>query len=164
MNAWIEEILLKRSFLNDKTKTIIVPITKPYLIPINNSFIRVYDSIFFYTFDGRSLLFSKDQEEPFASLPDENIDFFSVKREKNIFNFFLSLKRKFESATNSLNNRYCITRNVNKICKSNTRVLYFFKKDNYYFINEEILQDDKKWTGRNIVLNIEADYLDLFAT
>lgn len=166
MNALMQQILSRKAIKDPKINLITKTLGKPKPLSKSSCSITADGTFLFYTFDGRALFFSMDQEEPIMSLPDETRRVVFLNTEENAVVFLLSAKNKLECCdfTSTLSeNRYIVTRNVVQIEKSCGKVFYMFKKDQHHFINECVF-NGKKWIGQISVINIEGSDVKLFAS
>lgn len=166
MNERMEKILTRKAQDHDVLQVTINPIIKPDVLSCTNPSIYIDDSYFFYTFDGRSLFFSRDQTDPIISVPEETKDVCMTRLNGVEYCFTLSLKNKLEclvGGPGTPDKKYCVTRNVLQVQKTNDKIYFIFKKDHLYFINECHF-DGKKWIGKIIHTNIEGKSVELFAT
>lgn len=166
MNERMEKILTRREQEHDVLEITIDPIVRPEVLSSSNPCIYVDGSYFFYTFDGRSLFFSREQSDPIISVPEETRDVCMASLDGTEYFFMLSMKNKLECLVNSPSapeRRYCITRNVLQVQKTNDKIYFIFKKDHLYFINECHF-DGKKWIGKILHTSIQGKSVELFAT
>lgn len=163
MNERMERILTRGSE-PDVLQVEIDPIAKPGMLSCSIPSIYIDGPYFFYTFDGRSLFFSREQNEPIISVPDETRDVCMINMNGVEYCFTLSLKNKLECLVNGPSmpdEKYCVTRNVLQVQKTGDRIYFIFRKDRLYFINECYF-DGKKWIGKILHANIEGESVELF--
>lgn len=168
-----------------KTNQIIVnitPIIKPKLLLGTVANIYFDGTHLLYTFEGRSLYFSKDQQIPIISLPHNTLKMTLLKYEEKKYIFSLSSANKLEyydslpsnnkSSSFSFNAffqpdfsyaKHCVNRNVVKIQKLEEKLYYMFKKGDIYFINI-CYNDGQRWAGKTIMSGITGNHIDFFAT
>lgn len=166
MNTLIQQILSKKTLDDTRTILSIKTIEKPIVVGSGASAITVDSSFLFYTFDGRSLFFSKTQKEPVISVPEETKQVVFQQTNDNTYVFTLNAKNKLECTnfTESFNSiRYTVTRNVLQIQKTEGKVYFIFKKDQFYYINECTF-DGKKWFGKVVCTNIAGNDVLLHCT
>jgi len=159
---------------NDGVKVILDPIPKPNVIPATNPFIYIDGKSLYYTFDGRSLYFYKEQKQPIISVPEETIKFLLLTHDNKNYYFSLTSKGRLEcSECLPMNNganpeivldkKYNITRNVVSVQSTRHEIFYMFKKDSFYYINKCYF-DGKKWMGKVVLHNIKGGSVELFVT
>lgn len=159
---------------NDRIKVVLDPIPKPSVIPATNPFVYIDSKSLYYTFDGRSLYFCKEQKQPIISVPEETIKFLLATHDNKNYYFSLTSKGRLEcSECLSMNNgdnpeimldkKYNITRNVVSVQSTRHEIFYMFKKDSFYYINKCYF-DGKKWMGKVVLHNIKGSSVELFAT
>lgn len=166
MNAAIQQILAGKTQKHPGTTLTIKTIGKPKTVGPALCSISVSGDSLFYTYDGRALFFSADQNKPVMSLPDETKKVIFLKAGSESFLLMLSSKNKLECCdfTPTLNDsRYIVTRNVLQVEESCGKVFFIFKKDTLFFINECCF-NGKKWIGQAVLPGIEASNARLFAS
>ncbi|KAM0681212.1 hypothetical protein GINT2_000409 [Glugoides intestinalis] len=166
MNTLIQQILSKKTLNDTKTILSIKTIEKPIVVGSGASAITVDNDILFYTFDGRALFFSETQKEPVISVPEETKQVIFEQENEKVYTFTLNAKNKLECSnfTESFSTiRYTVTRNVLQIQKTERKVYFIFKKDQFYYINECVF-DGKKWVGKIVCTNISGNDVLLHCT
>jgi hypothetical protein len=121
--------------------------------------VEVDDDVYFYTFDGRALMFKRDQKAPYIFLPFnvKKVFFFKTKSNK----YFITLDSANKLQYNLLEDgypgaeRFVISRNVTQVIRQSNKIFYIGLKNEFQHINI-VVEDNGVLRGRMYIPNIKA--------
>ncbi|KAM0671691.1 hypothetical protein CWI42_120120 [Ordospora colligata] len=123
--------------------------------------VEIEGGFFFYTVDGRSLMFEPNQSFPYIFLPFPLKEAFFYKVDEKVYFITLDTCNKLQYSLMANNRypseeRYTISRNVVHVVKHANKVLYVSSKNGNYHVNM-IVRDAEGLKGRMFLANAKKD-------
>jgi len=123
--------------------------------------VEIEGGFFFYTIDGRSLMFEPSQSFPYIFLPFPLKEAFFYKADDKVYFITLDTCNKLQYSLMTSSNypseeRYTISRNVVHVVKHPSKILYVSSKNGNYHVNM-IVRDAEALKGRMLLANVKKE-------